>query len=155
MHAHLYADLVSQKLFQGLHLIGGSGQVTQLVHKEWPETVRDADATKRGSFDIAIITPEQLRSASVDQFRRGRIAPGIVIEMGLDYAFTHLENDYKKLLNSDTRYGYLVHLTRDRTLHDDARELANSADPRVRIAFAHSDRNGSTDVRHLNPSTAE
>ena len=58
------------------------------------------------------MTPDQLRRASIDQFRLGRIAAPIVIELGLGYGATHLLADHKKLKDSEIQHGYLVHLSR-------------------------------------------
>ena len=57
-------------------------------------------------------TPWQLANCNVDDFRRGNWGTPIVIEMGLDYRAPHLADDRDKLVHSQVRYGYLVHLTR-------------------------------------------
>ena len=58
------------------------------------------------------MTPDQLRRASIAQFRLGRIAAPIVIELGLGYWDEHLRADHKKLTDSKIQHGYLVHLSR-------------------------------------------
>ena len=144
VHTQLVGLLVSQKRFAGTHLIGSTGRSTQLVHKEWPETIADAAANKRGSFDIAVLAPNQLTHATLDHLRTGTIAAGIVIEMGLNYRMRHLQQDYDKLVNSKVPYGYLVHLSRD-TARDKAVEtfLARAdRHPDVKIAYAHNDETG-------------
>ena len=75
-------------------------------------SLKDGTSKRRGSFDIAIVTPDQLRQVSIDQFRLGRIAAPIVIELGLGYWDEHLRADYKKLKDSEIQHGYLVHLCR-------------------------------------------
>lgn len=56
---------------------------------------------------MRLFTPDQLRRASIDQFRLGRIAAPIVIELGLGYLDTHLLADHKKLKESKIEHGYL------------------------------------------------
>ena len=69
--------------------IGASGLTTQLIHKEWPETVvrvgRGKTVERRGLFDIVVLAPAQFEEVTLEQFLQGRIEPPIVIEVGLDY----------------------------------------------------------------------
>lgn len=93
--------------------IGGTGIVSQLVHKEWPETV-GREKNRRGNFDLAVLSPKLLEMCpSVRSCREGRLEAPIVIEIGLDYDAEHLANDAKKLINSKPRHGYLIHLVRE------------------------------------------
>src|SRR6185503_2121721 len=85
LHTRLFDILVSHRIFGDSLPIGGSGRFTQPVHKEWPETVIRPDKNGRGNFDLAILSPERVAAANVEQFRTGLISPSIVIEMGLDY----------------------------------------------------------------------
>lgn len=85
---------------------------TQPIHKEWPEFI-PRPRKRRGNFDIAILAPEIVAGASLEDFRRGWIRPTIVIEVGLDYQHTHLLSDISKLQHSGIRDSYLVHLIRD------------------------------------------
>jgi len=110
--------------------------VTQPVHKEWPET-KPEEGARRGNFDLAILAPDTLCTASLEQFRKGYIETPIVVEMGLDYGLAHLAQDAEKLLNSGVRRGYLVHFTRlghDNRVEEYIRSL--TTDGRVMVAYA-------------------
>ena len=96
-----------------LHPLGDNLCVTQLVHKEWPETTA-REGKRRGNFDLAVLPPHLLRTCQgIDIFLEGRLPAPIVIEIGLDYDVEHLANDAKKLINSKPKFGYLVHLVRN------------------------------------------
>ncbi len=84
------------------------------MHREWPETVaRGVDGDKpRGLFDLSVLSPTQLAVASRDQFLAGRVEAPIVLEVGLDYGYHHLAQDRNKVLNSQVRAPYLLHLSR-------------------------------------------
>ena len=115
LHVRLVQLLSEWEEFRGWHPLEEGGFKSQLIHKEWPETygeLENGPSKRRGSFDIAIVTPDQLRRASIDQFRLGRIAAPIVIELGLGYWDEHLRADHKKLMDSEIQHGYLVHLSR-------------------------------------------
>jgi hypothetical protein len=85
--------------------------LAQPVHKEWPETIPQEN-TRRGNFDLAVLTPWQLANCNVNDFRQGNLPAPIVIEMGLDYSASHLAQDRDKLIHSQVPHGYLVHLLR-------------------------------------------
>lgn len=131
-----------------------TGQRTQLIHKEWPETVARTSAdglTKRGNFDIGVVAPAQVAGATLDQFRAGRIDVPLAIEVGLDYGVKHLRQDEDKLLNSRVRVPYLLHLSRLplKKLHDLEEALCGIGDP-LRTAYAHVDpRTGVRRVKHV------
>jgi hypothetical protein len=116
LHVRLVRLLSERDELRGWYPLREGGFKSQLIHKEWPETygekLEDGTSKRRGSFDIAIVTPGQLRQASIDQFRLGRIAAPIVIELGLGYWDKHLCADHKKLEDSKVQHGYLVHLSR-------------------------------------------
>jgi hypothetical protein len=85
LHAELYGVLKDQLPLAGVEQLR-SGERTQLVHKEWPETIAeciDGVQHKKGSFDRAILAPAQLNQASLGEFRAGLIAAPIVIEVRL------------------------------------------------------------------------
>jgi len=115
-HVRLVQLLSEREALRGWYPLGEGGFKSQLIHKEWPETygeeLEDGTSKRRGSFDIAIVTPGQLRRASIDQFRLGRIAAPFVIELGLGYWDEHLLADHKKLKDSEIEHGYIVHLSR-------------------------------------------
>lgn len=112
LHARLFSMLSGQPHFARLFPLADRRVLTQTVHKEWPETVA-REGRKRGNFDIAILAPTQLALSSVDDFRDGRIAAPIVLEMGLDYDAAHLAADEEKLINSAVHYPYLAHFLRN------------------------------------------
>jgi len=113
IHAYLFRLITASEVLDKRVPIGGTGVVSQLVHKEWPETV-GREKNRRGNFDLAVLSPKLLQTCpSVRSFREGRLEAPIVIEIGLDYDAEHLANDAKKLINSKPRYGYLIHLVRE------------------------------------------
>ena len=122
------------------------------MHKEWPETIRRPE-TRRGNFDIAILPPVSLATADIQQFCDGRIAPPIVIEVGLDYGAGHLAKDQDKLLHSCVPNGYLLHLTRVGRDHPRVVEIMNNpfnADGIVvKTAFARAN-GGERSVKFVN-----
>ncbi len=114
LHAWMFSLLVQQPELAGTVALR-TGEETQVVHNEWPETipgVKGHDVGPRGLFDLAIVSPDQIRAATLDQFRAGRIAAPIVIEVGLDYGLSHLSQDHDKLLHSEVQLPYLLHLSR-------------------------------------------
>jgi hypothetical protein len=111
LHAEFFSMLTSQLHFAQFYPLANGRVQTQTVHKGWPETIA-REAQKKGNFDIAIIAPAQLAAATLQDFREGRIAAPIVIELGLDYDAAHLAADEEKLVNSAVPYPYLVHLMR-------------------------------------------
>ena len=145
LHVRLVQLLGGWEHLRGWYQIGGSGFRTKLIHKEWPETRpqnrSDSGSRKRrGSFDLAILTPGQLARASQDQFAYGLIEAPIVIEIGFGYWDEHLAGDYAKLLNSEVQHPYLVHLSRTRSARRVKTEsvLAAVGAP-VEIAYAWHD----------------
>jgi hypothetical protein len=151
LHAQLFAALVGHDVFSRRYRIGSTQHLAQLVHKEWPETVRDAtvNATKRGSFDLAVIAPQQLALASPEHLRFGRIAAPIVIEMGLNYGHKHLRDDALKLTNSNVPHGYLVHLSRDRALAPRVEATLATLPKPVKAAYAQWASDGKCRVKQL------
>jgi hypothetical protein len=141
VHAQLFSMLTRHRELSESYPIGTTGRRTQLVHKEWPETIADvaSGSNKRGNFDLAIIAPAQLADATLDHIRTGSIAAGIVIEMGLNYPLSHLDQDYHKLVSSQVAAGYLVHLARDVRRSEEVEKFLLSGDrnPQVKVAYAH------------------
>lgn len=114
IHAHLINSLLSQPHFSGHCPIGSTGRLTQLIHKEWPETMGREGKNRRGNFDIAILSPKVLECCNrLCHFADGRLPAPIVIEMGLNYSLEHFEQDRSKLVNSRVYRGYLIHLLRE------------------------------------------
>jgi hypothetical protein len=157
-HAELISELRKHEQLRTYVEIGASGLTTQLVHKEWPETVVRVDRGKtverRGLFDIVVLAPAQFEEVTLEQFRQGRIEPPIVIEVGLDYGLKHLNGDIDKLLTSKVPHPYLIHLSRIgpriEAVEDRINGIAASA-PRLRVAYVHHG-TGSVAVKRLNDS---
>ncbi len=62
LHAELYQILVSNPDLGQLYPLGSTGYWSRVVHKEWPETLPRPDKNnRRGNFDIAILSPAQLK----------------------------------------------------------------------------------------------
>lgn len=115
LHVRLCELLKSHQALAGQVPLGFNGEVTQLIHKEWPETLSRNGKPRRGNFDIAILPPKLLASChSSRAFQYGRLPAPIVVELGLNYSSGHFRDDALKLLNSKPQHGYLVHLVRDR-----------------------------------------
>jgi hypothetical protein len=113
IHAELFRLMMSAPELAQRVALGNTMAKTQLVHKEWPESVA-REGNRRGNFDLAVLTPELLKGCpSLSAFREGRLHAPIVIEMGLDYDAEHLAGDAKKMINSKPKHAYLVHLVRE------------------------------------------
>jgi hypothetical protein len=112
VHCELFRILTSHKMFSRTYPMGR--WESQTVHKEWPEFLpRPENGSRRGNFDIAILSPDHLRAATFADFRQGRIEPIVAIEVGLDYSLrNHLQPDVAKLKNSGIGNSYLIHLVR-------------------------------------------
>ncbi len=141
VHMQLYAALAAHPELAQHHRIGSTSRMTQLVHKEWPETEIDeaSGSHRRGAYDLVVLAPRQLETATLHHIRTGRLAAGIVIEMGMNYGIEHLQQDYDKLMANKIRAGYLVHLSRDKSRDAVAEALLLRADlsPSIKIAYAH------------------
>ncbi len=137
-HVRLMQLLSESKHLAGSYPIGASGFKTQLIHKEWPETIAQP-GTKRGSFDVAILTPNQLEHATLEQFRFGRIAAPIVIEMGFGYWDSHLLGDQRKLADSGVQHGYLVLLSRTPSRKRPQTEDIVRSLTGAKVAYVHHD----------------
>ncbi len=143
IHTRLYSILRIQPHFDRHFPLAEGGMLTQPIHKEWPETIpRPEKGNRRGNFDLAILSPGQLATCSLRDFKNGRLAPPIAIEMGLNYDEGHLSLDAEKLLNSHIQHGYLIHLLRelphDSTIDETIDRLR--AESTIRIAFARIER---------------
>ena len=112
IHCELYRMLSACRVFQGAYkLKGDEERSTTLIHKEWPETIaRPENDGRRGNFDLAILSPNDISESTVSDFTSGRITPDFVVEMGLNYPLEHLLRDIEKLKNSNCEKGYLIHL---------------------------------------------
>lgn len=157
-HAELISELRRHEELRACVESGASGLTTQLIHKEWPETVvrggRGKTVERRGLFDIVVLAPAQFEEVTLEQFLQGRIEPPIVIEVGLDYGLEHLKGDICKLLTSQVQHPYLIHLSRigprDKKVEDRINGIAASA-PRLRVAYVHHG-TGGVAVKRLNDS---
>jgi hypothetical protein len=138
LHTRLATVLAAQPLLGRLVPLGDRIDVTQLIHKEWPETLpREEKGNRRGNFDLAVLSPGVLRHCpSLLHFRQGRLAAPFVIEMGLDYDYEHLAGDHAKLLNSAVSHGYLVHLARETPRDLRVEQLVLERQGNIRAAYA-------------------
>ena len=157
-HAELISELREHDKFRTCVEIGASGLTTQLIHKEWPETVVRVDRGKtverRGLFDIVVLAPAQFEKVTLGQFLQGRIEPPIVIEVGLDYGLKHIDGDIDKLLTSKVPHPYLIHLSRIglrvEAVENRINDIATFA-PGLQVAYVHHGA-GSVAVKRLNDS---
>lgn len=154
LHTLLHSLLTTEPDLQDVVRIGASDYSTQLVHKEWPATISQGTSDQprpRGNFDMAVLAPDQIRSASLEQFRQGRVDAPIAVEVGLNYGLAHLEKDHHKLRHSQVQVPYLLHLSRINVTDQDATErfLCTMGSP-FRTAYVHVDpTTGSRRVKHL------
>ncbi len=154
-HTELISELRKHEQLRACVEIGGSGLTTQLIHKEWPETVVRVDRGKtverRGLFDIVVLAPAQFEEVTLEQFLQGRIEPPIVIEVGLDYGLKHINGDIDKFLTNKVPHPYLIHLSRIgprvEAVEYRINEIATSA-PRLQVAYVHHG-TGSVAVKRL------
>jgi len=151
IHTRLYALLAASRQFSQQHPLGRNLATTQLVHKEWPETIpRETKGNRRGNFDLVVLSPALLATcAGIDLFLEGRLPAPIVIEMGLDYDGTHLAQDADKLINSKPKYGYLVHLVRDVPLDPATRQIILGIEAKTGIRTAYGGIAGSHKTHKL------
>ena len=75
LHAELWSLLKQEPELGGEWPLKDGRTLTQLVHKEWPETcprsLADGLERPRGLFDLAILCPHQLAQASWTNSRSG------------------------------------------------------------------------------------
>jgi hypothetical protein len=142
IHAQLFWIMMShQELAQRVPL-GDNLAITQLVHKEWPETVA-REGNRRGNFDLGVLSPKLLHGClSISAFREGRLHAPFVIEIGLDYDAEHLAGDAKKLINSKPKHGYLIHLVRERPREPAAEQIILGIEAKFGIKTAYGWRAG-------------
>ena len=153
LHIRL-AELLAKELDGPERVALKTGEVTQLVHKEWPETVprqRKGVDRPRGAFDLVVLAPEQLGQANLDQFLTGRIDAPIAIEVGLDYGEVHLTQDLGKLPHSSVLAPFVVHFSRVevKATERDAIEAALLGSSQVACAYVHHQKDGSVRYKHL------
>jgi len=121
IHCDLYNMLINNDIFN--KKIKLADQTIQILHKEWPEYIpRENKNNRRGNFDLAILSPKNIKDKSINDFIYGRIEAPIVIEMGLNYRINHFTEDFKKLKNSNVYRGYLLHLVRKEVVDDNSIE---------------------------------
>jgi hypothetical protein len=137
LHTRLVALMAEEEALAGNFPVGAGLAVSQLLHKEWPETLpRPQKGNRRGNFDVAVLAPQQLAQCpSVADFLTGRLAAPIAVEVGLDYDYAHLAADRDKLLNSQVPFGYLIHLSREWPPDPRAEQLVQAPSGAVRAAY--------------------
>lgn len=152
-HAEIWSELKRQPVLGGEVPIADGRTLTHLVHKEWPETWprkgRGGKTRPRGLFDIALLSPQQVRKAKLAQLVYGRIEAPVVIEVGLDYGCQHLSDDLDKLANSRVKAPYALHLSRvTDPILDRTESVLTASD--VRCAYARIEpNNGHRRWKHL------
>jgi hypothetical protein len=150
---HSYAACAVQEQ-KGPIRVGDDLAVTQLVHKEWPESV-GRGGNRRGIFDLAILSPTLLRGCpSINAFIGGHLLAPIVIEIGLDCDVQHLAGDAKKLINSKPKHGYLIHLVREFPREQAAEKILSDIEAKFGIKTAYGLKLGrQTIFKRLNERT--
>jgi hypothetical protein len=139
VHARLFELLREWDILRGWHPLAERDFKSQLIHKEWPETIAET-GKKRGSFDLAVLSPDQLAEASVAQFQLGQIAAPIVIELGLGYWDKHLTADEDKMKHSNVQHPFIVHFSRmPSTKRADTEELVKEMRLPTKVAYVHHD----------------
>jgi hypothetical protein len=139
MHCELYSMLNVHRLLQGLYPLADSQRCASLVHKEWPEPARRPSKKKRGNFDLAILPPDRLESATVEQFAAGHVQPAFIVEMGMNCGLRHLQDDASKLEHAGSQGCYLVHLWQPhRGISDEGLKALTAwcYEPRIKVAAA-------------------
>lgn len=154
LHVRLVELLAEHEILRSRHRIGRSSHVTQLIHKEWPETRPRPEKKGRGNFDLAILSPNQLDAAEVWQFDGGHIEAAIVIEMGLNYDYSHLHGDHEKLLASDVAHGYLIDFRRRGPRESRSESLIWHPTAPIQTAYAHYDASGQATIKFIGGSGA-
>ena len=143
LHTLLHALLKQEPHLSGVFDLATQPHRTQLVHKEWSETRAELGATGalvKGNFDIGVLSPAQIGTATLKQFRAGRIDAPLAIEVGLDYGCDHLEKDAAKLVHSEVPVPYLLHLSRLKVTDQAAtEELLCAPEGALRTAYVHID----------------
>ncbi len=137
IHCQLFHILLAHEELAQRVSLGTDLGITQLVHKEWPESIARG-GNRRGNFDLAVLSPQQLKGCTtIGTFRGGHLHAPIVIEMGLDYDAEHLARDVKKLINSKPKYGYLVHLVREQPREPVAEQIMLGIEAKYAIKTAY------------------
>jgi hypothetical protein len=138
LHAHLFRFLSAHEHLAGKYPLGSGPNTTQLIHKEWPETI-PRSGSRRGNFDLAVLSPTVISGCRhLDEFREGRLPAPFVIEMGLDYDCGHLANDVSKLLNSRPYQGYLIHFDRKYPRDPHVEQIIRYLKPRTGLNTAYA-----------------
>lgn len=135
----------------------------RLVHEEWPETKPrrglPGDRIRR-RFDLAVLTPSQVRATTVKEFLEGGIPASIVIEVGLDDDLTHLRGDAEKVEHREVPAPFLLHLSRLPATaavtreEEDVVKASLAPPPGCTTVFAHVDpQTGVRKVKHSRSDT--
>jgi hypothetical protein len=139
IHTQLFYIMMKNPCLSRQVVMGDGETQTLLVHKEWPWPL--TDNAKRGTFDFAVLTPEYLKKncPNIHKFRDGHFCPPIIIEIGLDYGYSHLVNDKDKISKylKQGGSGYLIHLERERSKNDDTEKIINDVGSEgIKTAYA-------------------
>lgn len=109
LHCELYRELSGSKLLERTYPLGEWS--IQPVQKDWPEYYRRPGHHRTGTIDVCILSPQEFKVCSLDDFKEGRINPLIAIELVLDGDLNQLMQDSQKLL-AGGNHDYLVYLVR-------------------------------------------
>lgn len=107
LHCELFRILKSHTMFATTYPM--NHRQTQCVHKEWSRRGTSAG----GHIDLCVLAPDDLKCCSFRDFREGHLRPAIAIELGVDYSLKHLRDDERKVIASESRVCFLVHLVRE------------------------------------------
>jgi hypothetical protein len=139
IHTQLFHIMMKNPCLSQQVFMGDKKTKTLLVHKEWPWPL--TNNTKRGTFDFAVLTPDYLDKdcPNIHKFCDGHFCPPIIIEIGLNYGYSHLVKDKDKI----TKYlkqggsGYLIHLERERSKNADTEKIIENVGIKgIKTAYA-------------------
>lgn len=109
LHCELYKELSNSKLLERTYPLGKWS--IQPVQKDWPEYYRRPGHHRMGTIDVCVLSPEEFKVCSLEDFKEGKINPLIAIEVVLDSDLSQLMQDSQKLL-AGGNYDYLIYLVR-------------------------------------------
>jgi hypothetical protein len=151
LHCELFKMLSDLDFFNKYYKTA-DGYETQLIQKEWPETIAQ-DLRRRGNFDLVILSPEDIEKSSLADFVKGKITPTFVIELSLNYQGNHLEKDLNKMVHSNCENGYIVHLDNGshyKKSYDKIHDLIKDyRGKKIKIAYAAKNKDGIQHMKYL------
>jgi hypothetical protein len=139
IHTQLFYVMMKNPYLSQQVFMGDGKTKTSLVHKEWPWPL--TNNAKRGTFDFAVLTPEYLKKdcPNIHKFCDGHFCPPIIIEIGLNYGYSHLIKDKDKISKylKQGGSGYLIHLERERSENADTEKIIENVNIKgIKTAYA-------------------